>query len=203
MEVRIFITSIKQIIMKNAIAELYKSSNTILTIKDLALIWQETNTDNLKAKVAYHVKRGTLIRLTRGVFAKNKEYNPRELAASLYTPSYISFETVLRENGMIFQHYDTIFAAGPWSKTITIDNTVIIFRKLKDTILFNPAGVDNQNNYSLASAERAFLDTIYLFINYHFDNLEPINWQKCQTLVKIYHNQQLIKRLNKYQKQYA
>jgi len=68
----------------------------------------ENNPDNLKAKIAYYVKQGVLIRLTRGVFAKNKDYNPKELATSIYTPSYISFETVLREAGVIFQHYDTI-----------------------------------------------------------------------------------------------
>lgn len=189
--------------MKNLIAKLYRSQKTILTSKDLALIWQETNQNNLKAKIAYYVKRGALIRLTRGVFAKDKNYNPKELATSIYTPSYISFETVLREAGVIFQHYDTIFVAGPWPKTMTVDKTSITFRKLKDMVLFSPAGVDNHGNYSIASPERAFLDTIYLFPEYYFDNLRSIDWEKSSELVTIYHNQQLVKRLIKYQKQYA
>lgn len=103
--------------MDNLITKLYQSQKTVLTNKDLALIWQETNQDNLKAKIAYYVKQNALVRLTRGVFAKDKNYNPKELATSIYTPSYISFETVLREAGIIFQHYDTIFVAGPWPKT--------------------------------------------------------------------------------------
>ena len=98
--------------MDNLVAKLYQTPKTILTNKDLSLIWEETNPDNLKAKTAYYVKQGTLIRLTRGVFAKDKNYNIKELAASIYTPSYISFETALREAGVIFQHYDTIFVAS-------------------------------------------------------------------------------------------
>lgn len=188
---------------ENLIAKLYQSPKTVLTIKDISLIWEENNTVNLLSKIKYYAKQGSLIRLTRGVFAKNKDYDVKELATSIYTPSYISFETVLREAGIIFQHYDTIFVAGPWPKTMSIDKTTIVFRKLKDIVLFNSAGVDNKENYSIASPERAFLDTIYLFPEYYFDNLRPINWEKCFELVEIYDNQQLIKRLKKYQKKYA
>jgi predicted transcriptional regulator of viral defense system len=187
----------------NRVAKLYQTQKTILTNKDLALIWQETSPDNLKAKIAYYVKQGVLIRLTRGVFAKNRDYDPKELANSIYSPSYIGFETALREEGIIFQHYDTIFVAAPWSKTVTVDKTAITFRKLKDSILYNSAGVENKEYYSMASPERAFLDAIYLFPKYYFDNLRSIDWDKCFALVAIYGNQQLIKRLKRYQKKYA
>ena len=203
MEARIFITSVKHIDMDSLIAKLYQSPKTILTTKDLALLWEETNSINLKSKIGYYAKQGALIRLTRGVFAKDKNYNPKELATSIYTPSYISFETVLREAGMIFQHYDTIFVAGPWPVTKKIDKYTISFRKLKDSVLFSSVGVKNENNYSIATPERAFLDMIYLFPKYYFDNLRSINWDKCFELAKIYDNQQLIKRLTKYQKNYV
>ena len=101
---------------------------------------------------------------------------------------------------MIFQHYDRIFVAGPRSSTKKIDGRAIVFRKLKDEVLHGPAGIKNENNYSIATPERAFLDMIYLFPNYYFDNLKPIDWEKCFELAKIYDNQQLIKRLKKYQK---
>ena len=39
--------------------------------------------------------------------------------------------------------------------------------------------------------------------NYYFDNLKPINWEKCAEIVKIYNNKQLNKRLNKYRKNYV
>lgn len=189
--------------MDSLIAKLYQSPKTILSNKDLALIWQENNEESLYAKTAYYVKQKALIRLTRGVFAKNKNYNPKELATSIYTPSYISFETVLREAGVIFQHYDTIFVVSRWPKTMTVDKNIFTFRKLKDSVLFNPAGIVSKDNYGVATTERAFLDMIYLFPNYYFDNLKSINWEKCETIVKIYNNKQLIKRLVKYRKNYA
>ncbi len=189
--------------MDNLVAKLYQSPKTVLTNKDLALIWEETNLNNLKAKIAYYVKQGILNRLTRGVFSKGANYNVKELATSIYTPSYISFETVLREAGIIFQHYDTIFVAAPWPVTKKIDKYNFTFRKLKDSVLFNSSGVKNENNCSIAMPERAFLDTIYLFPEYYFDNLKSIDWEQCAELVKIYDNKQLIKRLKKYQKQYA
>ncbi|MFA5000468.1 MAG: hypothetical protein WC545_03860 [Patescibacteria group bacterium] len=189
--------------MDNLTAKLYQSPKTVLTIKDLALIWRENNSDNLKAKVSYYVKQGVLIRLTRGVFVKDREYNPKELATSLYTPSYISFETALRQAGMIFQYYETIFVASKWPKNLEIDGHKIAFRKLKDEVLFNPSGVISKDNYNLATPERAFLDMIYIAPNYYFDNLGPLDWEKCARLVKIYNNKQLIKRVDEYHKIYA
>ena len=189
--------------MDSLIAKLYRSPRTILTKKDLALIWQKNKEPDLKNKIAYYVKQKALIRLTRGVFAKNKDYNLKELATSIYAPSYISFETVLREAGVIFQHYRPIFVASKWPKTTKIDKHTITFRKLKNSVLFNPAGITNRDGYSLATTERAFLDMIYLFPNYYFDNLGPIDWKKCDQIAKIYHNQQLLKRLNKYRQKYA
>ncbi len=184
--------------MVNRIGKLYQSPKTVLTTKDLALLWQETNPDNLKAKIAYYVKRGELVRLTRGVFAKDKGYDPKELATSLYTPSYISFETALREAGIVFQHYDTIFVAGRWSLTRRIRGQTFAFRKLKDRILFNPRGIGNKGAYGIATPERAFLDTIYLFPRSSFDNLESIDWEKCFELAKIYGNKALLRRARRY-----
>ena len=184
----------------NLIAKLYQSPKTILTIKDIALIWEETNTINLLSKIKYYAKQGSLIRLTRGVFAKSKEYDIKELATSIYTPSYISFETVLREAGIIFQHHDSIFVASPYPALKKIDGHAITFGKLKDRVLYNALGIKNEKNYSIATPERAFLDTSYLSPKFYFDNLRSINWEFCFELAKIYDNKQLIKRLATYQK---
>ncbi len=199
MEARVFNASVTHMSMDNLIAKLYQSPKTIITTKDLALLWGETNAINLKSKIGYYAKQGVLVRLTRGVFAKDKNYNPKELATSIYTPSYISFETVLREAGIIFQHYDTVFVAGPWPLTKKIGQHTFTFRKLKDSVLYSANGIKNENNFSIATPERAFLDMIYLFPKYYFDNLHTINWELCLELVKIYDNKELIKRLIKYQ----
>ncbi len=184
--------------MDNLLLKLYQSSKTVLTTKEIALLWQERNKNNLKSKIAYYVKKGGLIRLRRGIFTKGKKYNLKELSVSIYTPAYVSFETVLREEGVIFQHHNAVFVASYFSKKIQCGKNKIIFRKLKNTILINPDGIANKNNFCQASKERAFLDTIYLFRDYHFDNFDNLEWKKCFELAKIYHNKELIKRLQKY-----
>jgi len=103
-------------------------------------------------------------RLNHGQYlVANSSATDFTIANSLVTPSYISFETILREAGVIFQHYDTIFAVAKWPKTMTVDKHTFTFRKLKDAVLFNSTGVVNKDNYSVATTERAFLDMIYLY----------------------------------------
>lgn len=189
--------------MDSLITKLFQTTKTVFTNKDLALLWNDINGNNLNSKIAYYVKQKKIIRLTRGIYAKSNKYDPKELATSIYIPSYISFETVLREAGVIFQHYDTIFVASKWPKSMVVDKTHITFRKLKNIILYNSTGVVYGDNYSMATVERAFLDTIYLFSNQYFDNLDEIDWVKCGEIVKIYNNKQLVLRLNEYQKKYA
>jgi predicted transcriptional regulator of viral defense system len=189
--------------MDNLIAKIHQNSKTVFNMLDLALIWSETDRNRLKAKTAYYVKQGVLIRLTRGIFAKSKDYNAMELANSISSPSYISFETALRAAGMIFQHYDTIFVAAKWSKTVEICGKKFVFRKMKTNVLYNPQGIENRGNYSIAGPNRAFLDMIYLFPDFYFDNLLPVDWEECFETVKIYQNKRLEKRLAAYQKKYA
>lgn len=184
---------------RNLIAQLYASPKTILTTKDIALIWRETNQAHLASKIKYYTNNGSLIRLTRGVFAKNNAYEAKELATRIYTPSYISFETVLRDAGIIFQHHDSIFVAGPYPTTKKMGGHKMVFRKLKERVLYNALGVKTEKQYRIATPERAFLDTIYLSPKFYFDNLRSIDWKRCFELAKIYENKQLIKRLIKYQ----
>jgi len=189
--------------MDSSLTLLYQSSKTVFTRDELALIWNETNIPRLNSKISYYSRKGALKKLTRGVYAKGREYRLKDLATSIYTPSYISFETVLKEAGVIFQHSDAIFVATRWSKTVTIDAHRLVFRKMKDMVLYSPAGITRTDSYSIASVERAFLDMIYLFPRYYFDNLGPIRWERCYELVGLYGNYQLEKRLASYQKSYV
>lgn len=184
----------------NNLAQVYKSNKTVFNTKDLALIWHEGSMNNLKSKINYYVQKGDLIALRKGIFAKDEDYDRNELAVSIYSPSYISFETALRYHGMIFQHYESIFAASYLKREINCGEQTIIYRKLKDSVLYNKEALIEKNGYMIASKERAFLDMIYLFNDYYFDNLHGIDFETCFDLVQIYENKSLIKRLNKYYK---
>ena len=187
---------------KNLLSMLLRYPASVLTFKDISLIWRDTREQGVVSSLAYYVKKGELLPLRRGIYAKDKDYNRMELATKIYTPAYISFETALTKAGMIFQYYGQIFVASYQSREIFCDGQIYCFRKLKSSLLTNPAGVEKENGYAIACPERAFLDMLYLYKNYYFDNLRPINWQKVAELLPIYENKELEKRVKFYQKEF-
>ncbi|MBN1864462.1 MAG: hypothetical protein JW808_06140 [Victivallales bacterium] len=54
-----------------------------------------------RGKIARMLRSGELIRLRRGLYATSLNVNPFCFAASIYGPSYISFETALSYHGVI------------------------------------------------------------------------------------------------------
>ena len=158
----------------------------------------------LRQKIHYYNKQGDLYHLRRGLYAKSSKphYNLYEVAIRLYTPSYISFETVLYHEGIICQHYSQIFVASYQSKTVVIDEQEYTYKKLKPIVLTAADGVIIKKNYSIASAERAFLDTLYIYTDYYFDNLSSLNWEIVFKLVHLYRNNSLAKRVERYHNNY-
>ena len=189
--------------MDNFLTTIYGSKQTVFTSREVAILIEEKNANNLKSKLAYYVKTGKLIRLRRGIFAKNENYNRNELAVRVYTPAYIGFETILARDGVTFQYYETIFVASYLSREIGFKENKFAYRKLKNELLVNPKGLVNCGTYFEATKERAFLDVLYLFGNYSFDNLRSINWDACFDIVSIYKNKALEKKLKNYFKEYA
>jgi predicted transcriptional regulator of viral defense system len=181
--------------MKNPILELHQKNKTVFTTDDLRIIWKQANSEQLKSKVQYYVSKGDLIRLTKGIYALDDDYNQMELATSMYTPAYVSFETVLREHGLIFQHYESIFVASYLSREVTVQSTTMVYRKLKQEVLVNPEGILHEAGYAKATKERAVLDTLYLKPNFYFDNLHGLDWTLCRSMATLYQNQALIDRL--------
>lgn len=186
---------------KSIILDLYRSSQTVFSLKEISLLYPEFSYNNLKSRISYYVSVGKLRRVRKGIFAK-LEYNRLELANKIYTPSYISLETVLAKEGIIFQQYQTIFVISYLTRKIKVDRQEIFYRKLKNEILMNNSGVEEENGYYTAIKERAFLDAVFLYRDYHFDNLKPLDWEKVSQVQKIYQSQTLVKRVNDYYKIY-
>lgn len=182
---------------KRPITEILRSPQTVFTFKDIALIWRESNVNAITTGLYYYVKKGQLYRIRKGIYAKDKNYDHLELATKIYTPSYVSFETVFRHAGMTFQHYDSIWVASYKSGEVTADGQKIIFQKIKTAVLTNQAGLENKGNYFIAGPERAYLDRLYLNHRYYFDNLDGLNWDKVFELLPIYENKQMSSRIKK------
>lgn len=174
-----------------------RSPKTVFTLKDIALLWQESETTATRVRLNYYVKKGQLYRIRRGVYAKSKEYNTVELATRVFTPSYVSFETILAKEGLIFQYYTHITVASYLTREIRIDQHVYAYTKIKDTILLNTLGIEHKNETSVATKERAFLDMLYKNTDYHFDNTRSLNWDIVLTMLPLYENKRMEKKVTK------
>lgn len=181
----------------NIILSIYKKPQTVFTLQEIALLFPEIPYDNLKKRMSYFAKSGSVRKLSRGVYAKD-QFNAFELANKLYTPSYISLETVLQKAGVTFQYYESIFAVSYISRTVKAGGYTVVYRRMKKDALLNKQGVEEQGNVVIASPERAFLDAVYLYKDYHFDNLSPLKWDKIAELKNLYGNRTFLKRVEEY-----
>ena len=166
--------------------DLLRSRQTVFSFRELMLLWGGIDDKTARARVHYYVKNNDLYHLRRGLYAKDTHYDKFELATKIFTPSYVSFETVLGAGGITFQQYNRISVATYQSKEIVCDNQAFSFKTIKSPILTSPVAIENREFYSIASPERAFLDVVYLHKDYHFDNLSPLNWDKVYEILPIY-----------------
>ena len=181
---------------------LLRSPKTVFSINDVTLLWGEERKRIVAVRLNKYAKAGKLIRLRRGVYAKDENYDRLELATRIYTPSYISFETVLTRAGINFQKYESIFVASYVTREIEVDKQNISYIRMKDYVLSNTIGVEQNGNVAMASKERAFLDRIYISKDYHFDNLDGLDWDKVFEILPIYNNKRMEKKVNVYFKEY-
>ncbi len=175
-----------------------RSKKTVFTFKDLILLWGESDINFVKKKIHRYVKSGRMNSVRKGIYSKDKNYNHFELATRIYTPSYISFETVLTRTGINFQHYGNIFVASYVTREIEADGQKISFIRIKDYVLSNTIGIEHINEVAIATKERAFLDRIYVSKDYHFDNLDVLDWDKIFEILPIYRNQRMNKKVQEY-----
>ena len=187
---------------KANILNILRSKSTVFSFKEILIASGEKKPSLLRRRLSYYIQKGELYSIRRGLYAKDKNYDRLELATKIFTPSYVSFETVLVESGIVFQYYSKIFVATYQTKEIECDNQLYSFRKVKDIVLTNKHGLENRGNYFLATKERAFLDVLYLNKDYFFDNLFPLDFNKIRILLSIYNNKEMIQRANRYFKKF-
>jgi len=181
---------------------LLRSPKTVFSVKDIALLWGEKAETAVRVRLSKYIKNGKLIRVYRGIYAKDNNYDRFELATRIYTPSYVSFETVLTRAGINFQYYGNIFVASYVTREIAAGGQKISFIRMKGEILSNTAGIEHPNDVAIASKERAFLDRIYVSKDYHFDNLDALDWNKVFEILPIYRNKRMDKKVGEYFKHY-
>ena len=177
---------------------LLRSSKTVFSTKDVVLLWNENDNTVVTDRLKKYVKAGKLVRPYRGIYAKDKNYNRLELATRIYTTSYLSFETFLTRAGINFQFYGNVFVASYVTREVIVGDQKISFIRMKDYVLSNTAGIEHAEGIAMATKERAFLDRVYVSKDYHFDNLNALDWNKVFEILPIYHNKRMEKKVKTY-----
>lgn len=182
---------------RSVILALYQNKRTVFRLNDVAVLTGESNFSSLNQKINYYVQTGKLLNLRKGIYAK-PGYDPEELACAVFSPCYISLGYVLQKAGVVFQYDPGITVVSYLKRDIQIGNREYHYRKIKEEVLYNTAGVLNKDNINIATAERAFLDLLYLERNYYFDNPNPLDKTKLEELLPLYRSKALEGRLRKH-----
>ena len=180
--------------------KLLRSRKTVFTFRELTMLWNDVPVQTALSRVHYYVKNNQLYQIRNGIYSKDKVYDVFELATKIFKPSYISFETVLGMEGVIFQKYNSVFLASYQTKVINCDGNEFTFKKLKDSVLLNDAGIINKDDIMIATRERALLDVLYLNKDYYFDNILSVDFDKAFKLLDVYNNKRMEADVKKLQK---
>lgn len=176
--------------------KLIESEKTVFSLMDLGKIWKIEDKNYLKLVASRLSKRGEIIRIKKGLYALRDSYSRYELANRLKKPSYISLETVLQKEGIIFQDYSkTITSISNNTLSKEVDGYNFEYFKIKDEVFSNSLGVKMTNQISIASLERAVCDRAYLSPGFYFDNLRGMNKKELIRISKIYSNKRVEKEI--------
>lgn len=179
------------------IQKLALSKKTVFSVDDLRLLWGVENSAYLKTVIFRLVKRKVLIRIIRGLYGLDQEYNRFELANKIKIPSYVSLETVLSEENIIFRPREkTITSVSTNTISKQVENREYRYQKIADRIFLNPKGIIYKNTIVLATPERALCDQVYLFSGYRVDNIRPLDKEKLIDMARMY-NKRVLREIKK------
>lgn len=118
-----------------------------------------------RGKVARMIHAGELIQLRRGLYATRRTINPHCLAASIYGPSYISFDTALSFHGLIPEAVYEITSAT-LKRSQEFENTFGRYRYSAVPKKVYPLGIERRTEggipFLIASPTKALCDRIAL-----------------------------------------
>lgn len=166
---------------------LIKQERKLFHTRDLALIWGIENSNTLYTLIKRYLKKGVLIPIHKGFYSTLplEKINPIVLGISfLHQFAYLSCESILGQEGVIFQQSPYITLVSSVSKKFAVGNHQFWVRKMKDEFLYHPAGLKQENDCQKATLERAVADLLYFNPNYHFDNSKVVDWKKVKLIQK-------------------
>ncbi len=182
--------------MSNYLSKLYEYNKTLLDYNDFGFIFSELKQEYLKTKIKKLCDSKILTRLSKWLFyLTSKWYDNFEIPTKLYSPSYISFHSALYYHKMIFQLPYWISFAYKRNVEKTFWNEYIYSKRIKESVLYNTTWIISSWNFSIASKERAFLDTLYIYPDIYIDNLSNLDREVVIKMSSIYQNKAFEKKV--------
>ena len=173
-------------------AKILQSKKTVFTYDDLSLLLWISNRETLKSFFVRGVKEWLLIHASQWIYTL-KNLNIYELWNKMKKQSYVSFETILKKEWIIFQDYSKrIFFASDNSIIKQSQDTIFQYCKLKNSILTNPIWLINMWSYMIATKERAICDRLYLSPDYYFDYLHGLDYDLLESISQIYNKRVIL-----------
>jgi predicted transcriptional regulator of viral defense system len=125
-------------------------------------------------------------RITRGYYSLREEYEIYELANLIIQPSYISLNTALFYHSVAFQKSNSINSVSLTNYKKRIKDNVFVYYSLKKELFFNLEGVSIKENLSIATPERAILESFYFGQLPNLDNIERVNFTFLKELSDLF-----------------
>ena len=184
---------------KNILTRLYNlDGKTVFTTADLMLLWDIADKNTLWVYISRYIKKGYLLRISRGVYAlPDVVVDNLELVGKIKKGSYISFETVLAQSGVLHQWYDGIYVASERHSEIKNKYGNFVYRAMPESVLLNRAGIINNGRYFIATAERALCDKVYKDGLIYFDDISMLDKEKLMEIANIYSNKRVERDIKK------
>ncbi|MBD3365772.1 hypothetical protein GF360_00290 [candidate division WWE3 bacterium] len=167
---------------------LLETPANLFTTDDMSVLWGIKNKNTLWKTVSRYIKRGLLYRVHKGLYAKKPldKIDPYELGCALMGPySYISLETVLVKEGVIFQDIPKITLIGQKTKEYSIANFHFTCKQMKPDRLLDRTGIHDFPTYAIATPERAAADKEYYSSCYYLDNPQVLDSDRFQELKEV------------------
>ncbi len=164
---------------------LLKSDQKLFHTQDLAILWGMSNKNTLYTTIKRYVKKRILIPIHKGFYSTGviDEIDPIRLGVGyLHSFAYLSCESILSQQGIIFQQSDYItLVSNKYIKFTLLDKHYFV-RKLDQKYLLNPAGIMMENGVYKANIDRAAADLLYFNPQSHLDALDKITIKRVKEM---------------------
>ena len=143
------------------------------------------NANTLRVTLHRLTRAGILHRIQRGLYSilPPEKIDPVIIgSACLHRSSYLTTESVLRDEGYILQSVNAITFASSVSRRFVIRGHRYISRRMHPRFLQNLHGIQRNGGMLRATAERAIADMLYTDPWYHFDR--SVDWDHIRALQK-------------------